>query len=229
MKVCAMSDLHGQIENVNTDEIKNIDCVFICGDIVPLKIQHNNELSMDWLKDNFIPWCESLDCKHVFFIAGNHDFFLEGQDDAVKALLNGTKITYLNNETAEYHDDNADKTFKIFGSPDTHKFGNWAFMFSSVKEIADFNKMTDDCDIMLTHDAAYGQNDVCLDNYVKNHIGNIEMTRVLMEKHPRFHFTGHLHSSNHTLINYNGTLTACVSLLNESYKMAYQPLILDID
>lgn len=70
MKILAMSDLHGQFPNINN--IKDIDCVFICGDIVPLDIQRKINKSDEWFKNIFIPWCQAIDCKQIYLIGGNH-------------------------------------------------------------------------------------------------------------------------------------------------------------
>ena len=91
------------------------------------------------------------------------------------------------------------------------------------------------CDILLTHDVAYNENDVCLLDVSWNkheHIGNPELSIVLDELRdegcaPKLHLTGHLHSTEHTLINYDGIKTACVSLLNEQYKLTYKPFIVE--
>ena len=234
MKILAMSDLHGQFPNINN--IKDIDCVFICGDIVPLDIQRKINKSDEWFKNIFIPWCQAIDCKQIYLIAGNHDFFMAERDRIINQYLLETKIIYLNNQNAEYFDEKTGKTWHIFGSPDCNIFGNWAFMYSPNKELEDFRKMSNLCDIMLTHDAAYGENDICEQNVSWNkheHIGNPEMLFVLDDRRatncaPKYHFTGHLHTTSHKLTDYEGIKTACVSLLNEHYKLVYEPLILNI-
>ena len=55
MKIIAMSDFHGDlIENV-----ESCDVVCICGDFLPLKIQRDSQKSLKWLKNDFLPWCQS--------------------------------------------------------------------------------------------------------------------------------------------------------------------------
>lgn len=227
MRIIALSDIHGQLPVIP----ENAEVMFICGDIVPLKMQTNSGQCLKWMREEFIPWFNEMDVEQIYLIAGNHDFFFESVNPRIiSALFSGTKIIYLNNENVDYLD-NEGNTWNIFGSPDCHIFGNWAFMYSPKKELEDFRKMHKDCDIMITHDAAYGQNDVCQQDVYWNkheHIGNPEMTEVLKDIHPKFHFTGHLHTTDHNIVNYDGTKTACVSLLNEKYKMVYKPLILDI-
>ena len=223
MKIVAISDTHGNYDF--TIESSNILC--ICGDIVPLRMQRNIPQSISWFKKEFIPWCKSLPVEQIYMVGGNHDFFLEKEEKKCKELLLGTNITLLNNERAEYFD--GEKTWVIWGSPLCHIFGNWAFMYSDEYEKEKFSLMPDEFDVLLTHDAAFGRNDVLLEPYyTKEHIGNPALAQVLEIKHPKYHFTGHLHSTSHILTDYNGTQTACVSLLNEQYKLNYKPFYLTL-
>lgn len=225
MKICAISDLHGQFP-----EIKECDILFICGDIVPLRMQHNTPQSFKWFEKEFIPWCEKQPVKQIYMVAGNHDFFLEDERKS-KSYLTETKITLLYNECTSYID--GDKEYIIWGSPNCHIFGNWAFMYPENINREDYEKMIDNIDFLITHDAPYGRNDVLLQEDCLwadgRHIGNIPLVEVVKEKKPKYHFTGHLHSTDHNLVDYDGTKTACVSLLNENYKMVYEPLYLTIE
>ena len=65
--ICAISDLHGILI-----DIEPCDLVLICGDTIPLNIQSNSKKTKRWLVNEFKPWCESLPCNKVLFIAGNH-------------------------------------------------------------------------------------------------------------------------------------------------------------
>lgn len=51
VKVCAISDVHGQWSSVN---IEPCDILFIGGDIVPLKMQRNVPQSFSWFEKKFI-------------------------------------------------------------------------------------------------------------------------------------------------------------------------------
>lgn len=224
MNICVLSDLHGQLINIEPCEL-----LLICGDIVPLNIQRNTDKSLQWFIGKFIPWCSSK-FNHVYFIGGNHDFFLEKEESTVKDYLEDSNITLLNNEEAIYS--NSEKTIKIWGSPMCHIFGNWAFMYDDEYEEKMFNKMPDKFDILLTHDAAYGRSDVLLQKDIQwadgSHIGNLALNKVLENKYPKYHFFWHLHSCLHELTDFNGTLTACVSILDERYNYYYSPLYLNL-
>lgn len=224
MKVCAISDLHGQISNVH---IKKCDILCICGDIIPLRMQNNIKHSDGWFVEKFIPWCQEQDCEQVYLVGGNHDFFMDNRKREINKYLLGTKITYLENEGAEYLDGEG-RTIKIWGSPLCHRFGYWAFMKDEDYEQEQFDKMPDDLDILLTHDAALNRSDICLENFVKEHIGNEQLLYAVARTKPKYHFFGHLHTANHNIVEFDGTKTACVSMLNEQYQCVFKPLYVEI-
>ena len=69
MKICAISDLHG-----NLIPIQKCDLCLIAGDVVPLNIQKNRVESIVWFFQDFLPWIKELPCEEVYMVAGNHDF-----------------------------------------------------------------------------------------------------------------------------------------------------------
>ena len=228
MRICAISDIHGQFSDLNIEES---DILFICGDIVPLKMQRNIPQSLSWFKKEFIPWCSKQPVDQIYMVGGNHDFFLEKLEREIKECLLGTNITILYNEQAEYLDDSG-KIWTIWGSPLCHIFGNWAFMYSDDYNKSQYEKMPENLDFLITHDAAYKHSDQCLgfiDPYeIDLHRGNFSLQEVVEEKKPKYHLFGHLHTCDHNLIEYNGTQTACVSLLDERYDKIYKPLYLEV-
>ncbi len=227
MKICAVSDMHG----IYDFKIPEVDILFICGDIVPLRMQRNIPQSLSWLQKEFIPWCQSLPVTQIFMVGGNHDFFLENKPDIYKYFL-GTKIIILYNESAEYLD-NDGKLWTVWGSPLCHIFGNWAFMYSDEYNKEQFEKMPKNVDFLITHDCGYEMSDQCLgfsyDYDRELHRGNKPLAEVVKEKEPFFHFTGHLHTANHNIKNYGNTHTANVSLVDEYYRRTFEPLVLAVD
>ena len=228
MKICAISDIHGQFEGL---QIQPVDILFICGDIVPLRMQRNVPQSLSWFKKFFIPWCQSQPADQIYMVGGNHDYLLEKLEREVKEALLGINITILYNESAEYMDDNG-KIWTIWGSPNCHIFGNWAFMYSDEYNKEMYERMPKNVDFCITHDMGYGRSDQCLgfiSAYQRDlHRGNIPLAEVLEDRRPKYHFGGHLHTCDHNLIDYTGTKTACVSLLNEQYNKVYEPLYLEV-
>lgn len=192
MKICAISDIHGNL-------IKNIptcDVLIICGDIVPLQIQRNIEKSKEWWFNDFCNWVKDLPCEKVIFTAGNHDFALEEifkteYDSFQKELSKNTnnKAILLINKAYMY------KGKKFFGfpwiQPIEFQEGRWAFEAS--KEMYEDIEL---CDILITHD-------------------NPDKNKRLIRVNPELWFYGHWHDadSNLQLKRYN------CSILDDNYNL----------
>ena len=234
MKICSISDLHGNLVCYPSDYWKDLwecEVLFICGDILPLEVQHDMIKSIEWLTEEFIPWAESLPVEKVFFIAGNHDFWFERNDVAAHKLFpQSQKVTYLKNELVEYISSQDSKTYKIFGSPYCKPFGLWAFMRSADLLIKKFNEIPENVDILFTHDAPYGTSDVCVESKWSKgeHIGNHQLRDIIIDRKPRYNFHGHLHSSNHEEEMLGETRVYNTSILDERYLIMYDPLIIRI-
>lgn len=117
-----MSDLHGDLPVIEPCEL-----VCICGDISPLNIQANHKKTRKWLIKEFKPWCESLPCDKVIFIAGNHDSSFQKLDFMYTQFPKDGKTTYLFHESYVYTAKSG-KEYSIFGTPYCKLFGNWAFI-----------------------------------------------------------------------------------------------------
>ena len=232
MKICSISDLHGNLVCYPSDYWKNLwecEVLFICGDILPLEIQHDMIKSIEWLTEEFIPWAESLPVEKVFFIAGNHDFWFERNDVAAHKLFpQSQKITYLKNELVEYISSQDSKTYKIFGSPYCKPFGLWAFMRSADLLIKKFNEIPENVDILFTHDAPYGTSDICFEGWAADgsHKGCPELRDAIIASKPKYNFHGHLHSANHGEELLGETKVYNTSILNEQYDLTYKPLMI---
>lgn len=229
MKLCAISDLHG---NLNFD-IEECDILLICGDIVDLYIQNYMAFSEEWYEEYFVNWCNRQPCQKIYLIGGNHDAWLERCNEKAHQLLqektNG-KIVYLCDEEALFIDKN-NKEYKIYGTPWCHRFGRWSFMKSDSELQSTYEQMPENVDILLCHDCPYGVNDVLLQNVEWNtheHIGCKPLRKVIELKSPKYVFTGHLHSVTHETVQLNTSKITNVSLLDENYRMVYEPFYLEI-
>lgn len=228
MKLCAISDLHGNL-NFNVDKC---DILLICGDTVELHIQNSNLNSKIWYKEVFLPWCMKQPCEKIYLIGGNHDKWLYTRETEVRELFKTTngKVVYLKDEYDTYFDE-IGKEYKIYGTPWCHQFGNWYFMTSDDELKRYFNKIPEDVDILLCHDCPYGVNDIILQDVPWNrheHIGNMPLTEAIKIKKPKYVFTGHLHSVTHETVNYESSNVTNVSLLDERYQLTYPPFYCEL-
>ena len=233
MRVCLMSDLHGELPKAHD----TAEVTLICGDIVPLRMQRNIPQSKKWLETEFTYWALNWPSERVYFIGGNHDFLFDGHytnNDALqlKSKTDG-KLWYLDGTMIVEHIANDGQYYTIFGTPFCKIFGNWAFMREdeNLRELYKF--IPDECDILISHDAADINNlGLVPPNVWHPHdsvnAGNKVLAEAIKEKKPKYYFCGHIHEGNHRVTEIDGTTMANVSLLDDHYQMVYEPLYLDI-
>lgn len=231
MRICAISDLHGNL----ITNIEPCELLLICGDIMPLYMQRNKPQCESWLLNEFSTWIKELPCEKVIFIAGNHDFVFENRDFLwinrfVKFPTEG-KAAYLENSFFDYLS-NEGKIYRIFGTPACKIFGNWAFMYDSDTLMKKYLEMPNNCDIVISHDAPDLNNCGLIPpgryNQVPVNAGNPWLADVIKDTKPRYAFCGHIHEGNHWLEDAGDTKTANVSILDDSYSITYEPLYCDI-
>ena len=227
MKICGISDIHGDL----SVKIQPCDVLCICGDIVPLEVQVNSKKSKRWIKELFIPWCSKQPCKKVLVVGGNHDFFLWHHPLQMKEMVKEEeKIEYLLNEGYEFEE------VKFFGTPLCKEFGYWAFMYPYDEQDRILDKALEEwgknIDVLLTHDSPYGVSDIILDKScpwaTDEHIGNKSLEAFIIKTAPKLHLHGHLHSTNHDEEILGVTKVYCVSILGEQYTVQYEPQYFDI-
>lgn len=226
MKITAVSDLHG-----NLIDIEECTVLLICGDISPLNIQKDYIQMTKWFFNEFYNWINNLPCDYVILTPGNHDFWFE------KFIKDGTmylwdKLSIVINDIVEVF--YGIKHIKIFGTPYCKDFGNWPFMPGNDKLPELYDKIPEDIDILICHDSP-------LIGYVGNIIekadktypngipaGNQYLAGAIFDKRPKYVLSGHIHSGDHELKDYDGIKCANVSILDESYNIAYKPLTIEI-
>jgi Icc-related predicted phosphoesterase len=234
MKVAAISDLHGMLPLYPSDYWKDLnDCeiLFICGDILPLRIQFDMVESKRWLIEEFKMWASDLPVEKVYIIAGNHDAWFERNDVLAHSIFSKyDKVTYLKNEYVDYISNQDSKVYRIFGTPYCHIFGNWPFMRDEETLAKKFSQIPGNVDILISHDAPYGTSDVCFEGWAADgrHKGCPELRDAIIASKPRYNFHGHLHSTNHGEELLGDTKVYNVSILNESYDFVYDPLIIRV-
>ena len=162
MKICGISDIHGDL-NVNIPEC---DVLCICGDVINLNDQRDIPTSRKWWETKFIKWVESLPCKKVIVIPGNHDFVLERMYiyDSWSwwknhmLLLSKFKVEFLVDEEYEY------EGITFYGTPWIKPIefqeGKWAFERNFNEDPIEIPN----CDVLLTHDNPFENEHIRVSN-----------------------------------------------------------------
>lgn len=142
------------------------------------------------------------------------------------------KIQFLDDEFVEYVGTDNNK-YLFWGSPWCKIFGKWAFMAPDGFLRIKYDTMPNDCDLILTHDAPdIGEMGVIKQGYYfGERAGNVLLYNAICEHNPKIAISGHIHSSQHNLHKYPecSTTFATVSILDESYEEAYEPLQFELD
>jgi len=229
MRLCAVSDMHGILDF----NIEPCDVLCICGDTIPLRIQGWTEPTFKWLRDEFLTWCNEQPCEEVLLIAGNHDIPFQRHEKELREIFKDTKVRYLLDEAYEYICPSDGKVVKFYGTPWCHQFGSWAFMdYTDEGLVKVYDKMPEDVDVLLSHDAPYGTSDVITDDVpwaTGEHIGGPALRDAVNKKKPKLMFVGHLHSvTKEPQKTEGGTEVVNVSMVNEAYKLVYKPHYRDL-
>lgn len=193
MRIWHISDTH-TFHNLLTIP-NDIDMVIFSGDCSNPQNPYQNEPEVR----AFIDWFSKLPIQHKIFVAGNHDTSIE-KGLVTKEDFTSNNIFYLENDFIEI------KGLKIWGSPNTPTFGQWAFMKSRDTIDRLWQQIDDNVDILIVHgppkgmlDQSYSREGVyerCGCNALKKH--------VLYRIKPKLMCFGHIH--NHEDIINAGTL-----------------------
>ena len=183
MKIWHISDTHGFHKQLIVPE--GIDLVIHTGDCSNRMDPYTNEPEVK----QFIEWYEQVPIPNKIFIPGNHDTSIE------RNLIKGgdfiTRGIYLLN-----HDWIDIDGIKIFGSPYTPTFGQWAFMKSRETINRVWEQIPEGMDIVGVHGPCKGILDLsynrinelefCGDSALRKHI--------LYRVKPKYFLSGHIHN-----------------------------------
>lgn len=162
-----------------------IDMIIHSGDCSNPRDPYNNEPEVR----DFIDWYKELPIKYKIYVAGNHDTSIE-KKLVTKKDFEEAGIIYLENESVTI------EGIKIFGSPHTPNFGNWAFMKERTK-LERFWRLAidEDVDIVITHGPPRGVLDKSYDrNHYMESCGDKSLLNRVLEVHPAYCLFGHIHN-----------------------------------
>ena len=208
IKILHLSDLH----NHHPMNLPSADLLIISGDYgfrpknAPLDVlieefQGFNDY-LGTIKDNY---------DKIIYSAGNHDTIFElNKEIGRKTLSNATVLLH---ESLTYRD------YKIFASPYTPTFFNWAFNVDSGEDMQEkWKDIPLDTDILVTHCPMYGILDTVEGRY--DHLGCEDLKMAIMNVKPIAHLFGHIHSSSQRGYDHSRFCVVHVnsSIMDEHYR-----------
>ncbi len=184
MKILAISDTHCMHNNFTDDYFKDVDIIIHAGDCSNIRDPYRNEHEVR----DFLTWFHSLPIKHKIYVAGNHDTSIEkGLID--KETFNDLGIIYLCHETVEV------EGIKIFGSPYTPTFNDWAFNRDRGKLARYWDAVPKDIDILVTHGPPKYILDISTNREgIIEYCGDKSLLNKVLEIQPKYHIFGHIHN-----------------------------------
>lgn len=184
MTILHISDTHTYHDLLKIPS--GIDMIIHSGDCSNPRDPYNNESEVR----EFIDWYKEIPVKYKIYVAGNHDTSIE-KGFVTKKDFEDAGITYLENESVVI------EGIKIFGSPHTPNFGNWAFMKERTK-LERFWRLAidEDVDIVVTHGPPKGILDKSYDR--ENNMeacGDKSLLNRILEVQPTYSLFGHIHNT----------------------------------
>lgn len=183
MKIWHISDTHGFHNQLVIPE--GIDLVIHTGDASNYLDPYSNEPEVR----KFIDWYEQISIPNKIFIPGNHDTSIErGLVRASDFISRGIHI--LNHDWMDVNG------IKIFGSPYTPTFGQWAFMKSRETINRVWEQIPEGMDIIAVHGPCKGILDLSRDRQnVLEFCGDGALRKhVLNRVKPKYFLSGHIHN-----------------------------------
>lgn len=214
MRIVCLSDTHNCNEQINVPD----------GDI----LIHSGDATITGTVEEvkrFNAWFSNLPHKHKIFVAGNHDWLFERNNELARILLD-PKINYLQDSCVEI------EGLKIYGSPWQPRFFDWAFNLMRGAELAEKWKLIPkDIDILITHGPPNGILDAVERKWGTDYTGCEELRKRVEEIADfgklKLHVFGHIHCG------YGSTEKFALRFVNasncdEAYTPNQAPIVVDL-
>lgn len=217
LRIVAMSDMHGLLPDPT--ELPKCDLLLIGGDICPT-LNHRINYQEAWLDAEFRRWLHLVPADAVVGVAGNHDFIFQLNPYRVPKL----PWTYLQDSGLNY------KGLRIWGTPWTPTFGDWAFGLPDVNPQGvglhvPYDQIPEGTDVVICHGPPFGFGDQTISG---ENVGSRTLLSRLDVVKPKLVVFGHIHEGQGVYLT-DGMTLANVTLLNIYYKRAHDPYVTEIE
>ena len=214
MRIVCISDTHGQHAALD-GFMPDGDFLVHAGDLTSSGKLAQTIEAAKWLD------AQAARYKHVIAIAGNHDwalqaFMTEKHEDIAKKLFG--RAHYLRDEGITLDG------VHLYGSPWSPTFFSWAFNADrglTIKRYWDL--IPSYTNVLITH----GPPSDILDWVGTRRVGCEELAKAVLRIKPQAHIFGHIHCAAGYKI-FNGTQFVNASVLDDNYRPAHAPTVIEI-
>lgn len=221
MKLVIISDTHGQ----HSFDLPEGDILIHCGDFT-------KKGGLLEIKD-FMNWFEKQSFSNKVLIAGNHELGLDrgpARESKLEIITDYTErnpnLFYLENSGVEI------EGLKIWGSPNTPFFYNWAFNSHRGEDIDKvWNMIPQDCNILITHGPPAGILDIVPSDRLLGPDEKIGCEGLLNKigqlKDLKLHAFGHIHTGHGIMIKDNVTFVNASICGDRGHVVEYNPIVIE--
>lgn len=192
MFITAAADIHGHLP-----EMAPCDMAVICGDIFPGEMEREPERQGKWFLSDFLPWAEQIECERIILIAGNHDYWIEANNQILLeefAPSAGHKLVYLCDSGLMFHG------LQIYGTPWVPPPArNKAFALEKVELKEKFAQIPQQVDLLITHTVPNNCNGLDCTEYEQRLWGSAELREAVEIRHIDCLIGGHIHAPKETV------------------------------
>jgi Icc-related predicted phosphoesterase len=168
---------------------------------------------------DFDDWLRSLPYRHKIVVAGNHDILFEADPKRARATLR--HADYLENSELTV------EGLRFWGSPVTPFTGQWAFAAERGASIRRYwRQIPAEIDVLITHGPPFGTLDKA--DILAPRLGCKDLIEAVVRTQPQLHVFGHVHGGRGDETNRSGIRFVNCAVLDESYKPAHQPIVVEI-
>lgn len=210
MKLVLISDTHGKHADLT---LPDGNVLIHAGDFSEGSGSSGRRSTMD-----FLEWFALQPFEHKIFIAGNHDFWAEGNWNQLKEEAARRGLIYLCDEWTLIDD------VKFWGTPWVPNLPGWAFHERS-PDYAErrFGHVHDDVDVMISHGPPRGIGDRLTTGQL---VGCPALYRWCLTHWPLFAVSGHIHEAYGVVERRTTFVNA--SVLDEKYRLTNKPVVVEL-
>lgn len=224
MKIIALSDNHGKLDF----KVPPCDLLLIAGDVCPdyaPGTSWGSSMQEQWLNSKWLNWRDEQPVTICCATYGNHDF-----------VSRHSKVPPSFVVDQLYELDGPHGIMKVWFSPWSNTFGGWAWMADPDQLEANYDLIPEGVDIIVSHQPPYSYGDKVEERYLFGdadpHVGSKELLKTIDRVKPKVVICGHIHSGHGTYpyTRPDGGITTVynVSLVNEEYKLTYEPTEIEL-
>jgi predicted phosphodiesterase len=174
----------------------------------------------------FFDWFSKLPHPHKVFVAGNHDWLFQTDNETGRSLAAPFQVAYLQDSATVVNG------FKIYGSPWQPRFYDWAFNLNRGREMAEkWAMIPEEIDILVTHGPPHGILDLVETKSGDSHEGCEELLKkvesLAANGRLKLHLFGHIHGG-HGIHEEFGMKFVNASVCDEEYRPVQPPIVIDL-